>query len=75
MGVMQEEKPITKTFPEPRSNAPETPMQEGSSIDYVALGATLMLCVVSCVALYTGDSQPALVAVGAVAGYVTRLYK
>lgn len=83
MGIIPEgEKPITQTIPakpqpelRPNPQKGATLGQETSSLDYVALAATLMLGVVSCVALYAGDSEPALVSVGAVAGYVTRLYR
>lgn len=62
---MQEERAI------PETGAPAKP----TGIDYVTLVATVVLGGVSIADLIYGDGSVALVAAGAVAGYVTRLYR
>lgn len=50
-------------------------MTENKGLDYVALLATVVLGAVACVALVYGYEAVAGTAVGAVAGYVIRMYR
>jgi hypothetical protein len=55
-------------------NTTTDPAETTKGLDWIGLLATVMLGIVACVALYLHYDAIAGTAVGAIAGYVTRLY-